>query len=206
MNFGDVKDELLKVLYTLLRESDLQEYYRPVELWSAMGEKTSVAFVSRACQSLTSDALFSHSFYEEEDHYGLTDEGIDLAEEILGFAKSELQKEAEIPASDRLVGLDHNSSDYLAIKSELDDLYEKIRSDNEVGESAEERSRLLQSLSAAKNLWAAAELQTIQIKVGIILAVENAGRALQKAGKAVGWAILIDSIKSYVKNKIGFDI
>jgi hypothetical protein len=114
--------------------------------------------------------------------------------------------EAEIvPASDRLVQLDHNQPDYLEIAKGLENLYEQVREDNQVGETATERDRLLRSLGAAKELWAAAELKLIQVQVGIVMAVEDANNAITKLGKAVGAALLVDLIKRFVKNATGID-
>jgi len=108
------------------------------------------------------------------------------------------------PASDRVVPLNHNSSDYKKIGDAIDDLIETFRESNQAGESPEERERISRSLSAAKELWSGLELKVLQVKVGVIMAVEDAGIALDKVGKASAWALLIDLIKQYVKNTTGW--
>lgn len=111
-----------------------------------------------------------------------------------------------LPASDRLVPLDHNSAPYREVKDGLADLYEEFRTSNDLECSPEERERLLASLKAAQRLWEATQLKIIQIKVGIIITIEDTISLLAKAGKAVGKALLIDTIKSIVRHKTGIDL
>lgn len=114
--------------------------------------------------------------------------------------------EAEVvPAAGRLVRLNHNQPEYLEIARGLDALYEQVRQDNEIGDTPEERDRLVHSLSAAKDLWSALELRIVQIQVGVVMAVEDASSGLTKVGKAVGAALLVDLIKRFVKAKTGLD-
>ncbi|WP_336977473.1 hypothetical protein [Altererythrobacter fulvus] len=115
--------------------------------------------------------------------------------------------EAEVvPAADRVVPLNHNSAEHKEIAEKLRALSEELRGANDLQVTSEERERLVVSLSAAESLWDATELKVIQVKVGIILAVEDAGKALEKVGKAVGWTLLVDLLKAYLKNKTGIDI
>ena len=108
-----------------------------------------------------------------------------------------------VPASDRVVRFDHNSAAHKEISSGLENLFLEIRGNNQVGETAEERDRILRSLDAARMLWSATELRVVQIKVGIILAVEDAHSALAKIGAGVGVALLVDAIKALVKSVSG---
>jgi hypothetical protein len=115
--------------------------------------------------------------------------------------------EAElVPASDRLVPLDHNSAPYREVKKGLAELREELRRANDLECAPEERERLLASLSAAQDLWEAAQLKIIQIKVGIIITIQDTVDLLAKAGKAVGKSVLIDLVKSIVKHKTGIDL
>lgn len=108
-------------------------------------------------------------------------------------------------ASDRMVPLNHNSQAYQEVSQKLDELFDEARASNEVGETAEERDRLLRSLDAARKLWAMQEIKLMQVQVGVVMAVEDVGRALQKVGKTTGWSILTDLIKKFVKDTIGID-
>jgi len=113
--------------------------------------------------------------------------------------------EGEVPASDRLVSLDHNSDEYHNINEQLAGLVGLVKENNQVGSSAAERERILFSLEAAQKLWSSSELKLIQIKIGVIMAIEDAGAALKKVGKLVGVGLLIDAIKALVKASSGID-
>ena len=45
----------------------------------------------------------------------------------------------------------------------------------------------------------------MQIRVGVIMAIEDATSAAAKVGKAVGGALLVDRIKRIVKQTTGID-
>jgi hypothetical protein len=111
-----------------------------------------------------------------------------------------------VPASDRLVPLDHNSAPYRQVKDGLAALHEELRAANELPCAPEERERLLASLGAAQRLWEAAQLKVVQIQVGIIITIQDAVELLSKVGKAVGKSLLIDVIKSIVKHGSGIDL
>jgi hypothetical protein len=111
-----------------------------------------------------------------------------------------------LPASDRLVPLDHNSAPYLQVKEGLAELYEELRTTNDLACPPEERERLLASLIAAQKLWDAAQLKIIQIRVGIIITIDDAVSLLSKVGKAVGKAALIDAVKWIVKHATGVEL
>jgi hypothetical protein len=111
-----------------------------------------------------------------------------------------------VPASDRLVSLDHNSAPYLQVKEGLAELYEELRAANDLDCTPEERGRLLSSVFAAQKLWDAAQLKIIQIKVGILITIQDAVDLLGKAGKAVGKSVLIDVVKAIVKHNTGIDL
>lgn len=106
------------------------------------------------------------------------------------------------PAADRLVPLNHNSLEYLEVARGLEELREAVRGANDLSD----RESVIATLSAAQALWKATELKIIQIKIGVVMAVEEAGRALAETAKAVTTAILIDAIKSLVKSKTGVDL
>jgi hypothetical protein len=119
--------------------------------------------------------------------------------------RDEVQAEL-VPASDRLVPLDHNSAPYRQVKEGLAELREELRTANDLECAPEERERLLASLSAAQDLWEAAQLKIIQIKVGIIITIQDTLDLLTKVGKAIGKSVLIDLVKSIVKHKTGIDL
>lgn len=108
------------------------------------------------------------------------------------------------PASDRIVRFDHNEPEFYQISEGLKIIRETIRSDNELG--SEERSRIETGLEAASTLWQATELKAIQVKIGILMAAEDAAKALKDTAKAVMAALLVDTIKAFVKSQTGIDL
>lgn len=111
-----------------------------------------------------------------------------------------------LPASDRLVPLDHNSAPYRQVKEGLADLFEELRSSNELECDPAERERLLASLSAAQKLWDATQLKVVQIQVGVIITIEDTAALLAKVGKAVGAVLIVDAIKAIVKHATGIEL
>lgn len=150
------------------------------------------------------------------------DLGSDYLNEVLEAMEPELEKIGEIdevedgesavennsfvPASDRLVSLDHNLPEYKEISRGIADLREKVRGINSQDIDIEEKSRILAGLAGASALWEAAQLKVLQVKVGILMAVEDAENALSALFKDVGVALLIEAIKSFVKNHIDLDL
>jgi len=111
----------------------------------------------------------------------------------------------EIPASDRVVTLDHNQPDYKKIKAELEDVKETLRGLNDTTVSQEERSRLSAGIDSAQVLWNSLQLKVIQIKVGIIMVLEDIGKIVGKTAKGVSVALIVDGIKSYIKDRTGIE-
>lgn len=112
----------------------------------------------------------------------------------------------EAPASDRMVSLDHNLEAYSKIASGLATIKEAVRSANDIEVEPEERDRIFRSLEAAQSLWSAAQLNYLQIKVGVLMAAEDAAKVLAGTAKAVASALLVDAIKAFVKGHAGLDL
>lgn len=113
---------------------------------------------------------------------------------------------AVAPASDRIVSLDHNQPDYTGISNGLRELREDVRGANSPDIDELERDRVLKSLDAASQLWDATQLKVIQIKVGILITVEDASALLISTARAVAAALLVDTIKAFVKSHFGVDL
>ena len=114
---------------------------------------------------------------------------------------------AEVVKNDELIiTLDRDAPTYAEIRANLAGLAEELRGTNYLPIATAERERLSASLAAAQTLWDAAELKLVQIKIGVILAIEDAASALKKIGKGVGSALIVDAVKALVKQKTGLDI
>lgn len=111
-----------------------------------------------------------------------------------------------IPASDRTVRLDHNSREFAAVTEGIKDLREAVRGLNSDLVDVDDRHRIVASLTAAEALWQAAQLKMIQIKVGVLMAIEDGARILAGTAKAVAAALLIDTLKGLVKARTGLDL
>ena len=133
---------------------------------------------------------------EDRSHYSENESGSATRErEVVG-----------VPAADRIVPLNHNEPDYLAISEGLTAVTEAVRGFNDYEADPAERDRVLASLSSAIALWDAAQLKIVQVKVGVSLAAEDASHFLTGTAKAVAATILVDAIKAFVKNHWGFDL
>ncbi|GGZ01188.1 hypothetical protein [Novosphingobium colocasiae] len=224
IKFADAQNEVLKTLLLCLHSEDSQQFFNASEIARRNGQLFG-AVVGRAAEKLVADGLLERRFdrYDEDDDdaasfYRLTDDGIFKAEEqvddvfeIRGAAPGELildggNAAGHVPASDRVVPLDHNSPQYREFKQGLSVLLSEVRGNNKIGDTPEERDRIVRSLDAANELWGSLELKVIQIRVGVILAVEDAGNALQKVGRETAWSLLIDLLKRLIKEKIGIEI
>ncbi|RYY22310.1 MAG: hypothetical protein EOP62_23425 [Sphingomonadales bacterium] len=102
----------------------------------------------------------------------------------------------------QIITLDKESGEFQQVQTGLEELIERVRGANDL----DDRDRILAGLSAAQSLWSSASLRLVQIKVGVLLAIEDATTALGSLAKGVGAGLLIDLVKSIVKNKTGLDL
>ena len=133
--------------------------------------------------------------------YELTEQGYLFVEE-----HHSKRNEALAPASDRIVSFDHNYAEFEEIEQGLRQLSEDIRGANSIPVTIEGRDRISRALDAAVLLWSALELKLVQLKVGVLLAVQDAAEALKSTAKAVAAALLIDAVKAFIKTHTGIDL
>jgi len=114
-----------------------------------------------------------------------------MARELRRRFEAELNKPKEVPASDRIVTINHNSEDYKHLMSALDTLEEVLRGANDYPD-AEEKERVVAEVSAGRRLLQAAKARAGAIAA--VLAVPATYLAKQFIGKAVGDAaqVVID--------------
>lgn len=116
-------------------------------------------------------------------------------------ARSARQKLLEtIPASDRIVRMDHNDPGFQGIRQNLEQAIEIVRSTNE---HVIDRESAIQSLKFADHLWNRIEISIITLKVGIHLAFED---ALEKIGNA-SIKVFVEAVKTsiveYIRRNLG---
>lgn len=223
-SYSKFEDELLVAAYLFADESGADNFrLREITEKFEIGRKP--GWVRRALQSFidsgySSDwrhlggdeldqtiALTPRGFKrgEELSHYvNLADSGLSIdTDDQVGLSNASSENDVA-PASDRIVKFDHNLPDFSEIQNGLSQTHEDVRASNDI--EPDERDRILQSLDAASSLWKAAELKIVQIKIGVLMAVEDAAKALATTTKAVAAALLVDAIKSFVKTHAGVDL
>lgn len=101
-----------------------------------------------------------------------------------------------IPASDRIVSLHHNTPEYQDITAGLEDAVEQVNALKTNELSGDEKSRAVATLQSVSALFRAGELKVVQVKVGIILALEDVERLTGLNFKTVAGTLLLEAIKS----------
>lgn len=95
------------------------------------------------------------------------------------------------PASDRRVSFDHNDPQYIEIAKQFDQAIDALRTTNE---HIDGRDHALASLTYGRGLWNRAELTATMLKVGIIMAIDD---AMDNIGKIAVLGI-IELLKSMI--------
>ncbi len=203
LTFLESQGAALVALYRLIQESDQEEYFTSEEIKQRAGAEIGAASIQRGLRHLRNDELVAFKSGQKVK-FSLNGRGFDSAEEII--TKHPDIVPIYIPASDRIVSLGHNGPIYSDIQKSLERLCEEVRVWNGNPDGPEDRFRILASVEAARALWTSNELRLIQIKVGVIMAIEDAQTAFGKLIKTVGNALLIEAIKSVVKAHSPFDL
>ena len=213
ITYSKARDLVLITLLDLLRSEDERHWFTAIEISQHSPSKLSGAFAGRAADLLYEMDMLERDQDQEIEifSYRLSDQGIEEAERIESqnrlIQSISQQIQQFIPASDRLVSIGHNQPQYQEISDGISELINDVRAGwNGNPERPEERSRVLQGLEAAQSLWAATELKLIHVKVGILMAIEDAEAALGKIIKIAGNVLLVEAIRAFIKNaNPGFD-
>ena len=215
MRYSDFEADFLVAAYketsattqTAIRSGDLLELY-PIEWQPGWVHQLMSDFGARGL--IRGKGVMGS---ESSQPVMLTATGLKAAERLIDngheIQKRPTEPTAEgvavgVPASDRLVPLNHNELAYGDIAVGLAELSESVRGSNGLAEI--ERDRLSRSILAAAELWGAVQLKAIQVKVGVLMAVEDVAAALIGTEKAVAAALLVDTIKSFIKVQTGIDL
>jgi hypothetical protein len=113
--------------------------------------------------------------------------GLQAAEKVFG--------KPDIPASDRIVTLGHNSPQRLGALEKIDGLVKAVRETNEFPGSSEEKEQLLAELSAGRKLLEAVQVRLAALRATLQPALswlmeKSAGAMLGKAAGAL-WDYLV---------------
>tara|TARA_R110000787_G_scaffold6861_12_gene23737 strand:- start:39 stop:518 length:480 start_codon:yes stop_codon:yes gene_type:complete len=149
------------------------------------------------------DDIFERFDGDGEDLWTLAKEGFELVESQALLFNSVVDF---VPASDRVVRFNHNSPEALEISAKIAELSESLRGANDPEIDEQERSRIHSALEVSKQIWSSGQFKLIQLKVGVLLAVEDAALLLAKTSKHVAAALLVDAIKAFAKNHFHADL
>jgi hypothetical protein len=215
--YRDFSEQMLKLLYDYNVENPAH-YTRLGSLLSQCAGEPRADWISRFAEDIESRGFadvakvigahaswsvrltsYGAQFVEDQLDY----DGSHRADAIEANSTHEDLPEQLLPASDRMVPLNHNSLEYQAVAAELRVLREALHGDNS---PSDERSRLTASVDSAITLWDSMALKLIQIRVGIIMTIQDASEYLKHLGKAVQSELILDAIKKLVKNAIGVDL
>ncbi|WP_294322750.1 hypothetical protein [uncultured Sphingomonas sp.] len=155
------------------------------------------AFASRVMNlSIDDGSIFDRLEEDGEFYFSLGADGFELLQEGRDLAV----------ASDRFVTFDHNSADAVDISRGIAELLDDVRGANDAELDPADRSRVIAQLEAANKIWNAGSFRILQLKVGVLLAISDAGYFLKSTSKAVAAALLTDAIKAFVKSKFSIDL
>ena len=113
---------------------------------------------------------------------------------------------SDIPASDRIVSLDHNSAAYIDVSEKFLEAIDAIKSINISEEQLEERDNVVAQLSAGQILIKSTELTVMQIKVGVLMAAESAKLFASDTIQKLPVSLLVEAIKALLKLSLGMHI
>ena len=200
--YADARVAFAKAIYDLLSESDGLEAFTIARIAQKAGIEVGAAFVSRILTiSEETDEVFVS---DSEGYWTLGKEGFDLVE-AHEFARTASDANGA-PASDRVVRFNHNAPEAEKISAQIAELKESVRGANGPEIDEQERERVFAALNIAQEFWQSGNLRLIQLKVGVVMAVEDAGILLAKTAKHVAAAVLVDAIKAFVKNYLHADL
>ena len=197
-SFEEAKDIVLRATYeTLVYHSEF-ETFGAEEVHKKVTEVFSAGYVRRILKSLSNDGLIDVDQFDETSppHFTVSDEGLVRAEKLPSVSQ-QLRRFRGIPASDRIVSLDHNRREYTEIAEALDGAIELAEQTKPNELSGDEHHSLVVGLKAARQLWSAFELTQIQIEIGIMMAIEKAEEALKTSFQLVKGPLLMEALKAF---------
>jgi len=207
-NLQQAKNIVLSATYETLVYHSQFESFGTDDVHKRLDRHFAAGFVQRMLTSLSQDDLVIVGQYDEtsRSHYTLSDKGFEYVEKLPALSSLLEPEEKEtkpekkvIPASNRSVPLDHNRPEYKEIAAGFDEAIETAKKTKPNDVSGDEHASLISGLEGARALWNAFDLSIIQVKVGIVMAVEKAESALKKSFSMVKGPLLMEAIKEFFK-------
>ena len=200
IRFQQAKEIVLPATYeTLIYHAEFASF-TATDIHKRVEENFSAGFVQRLLTSLVYDELVMIERYDETSlsHYTLSDKGFEAVENLPSLREAiRLVEHGElIPASDRLVTLNHNQPSYQEISEAFDEAIERAKQIRPNDVSGDEHASVVAGLAAARRLWDAFELTRMQFEVGLLLAVERAENVLKTSFNLVKGPLLMEALKA----------
>ncbi len=202
IRYEEARLAFAQAIYDLLARSNGDEWFSIGDIAGKAGLETGLAFASRVLSlSREEDDIF-HS--DSDGYWTLGKEGFDLIEKSADLLQATPFSSA--PAAGRIVSFNHNSPEASSIEERLTEVMEDVRGVNSSDIDEQERARVYDGLQSAQLIWKSSSLRLIQLRVGVLLAVEDAVQLLSKTSRHVAAALLVDAIKAFCKTHLHADL
>lgn len=167
-SFEEAKDVVLVAVYETLYHFSEWEAFKADDIHERLKDVFALGFTRRVLSNLSAQKLITSDSYDESSPvmYSLTDEGIHAAEQLpalntlvarLRDYSSGVQGDIAVPASDRIVRLNHNQVE-VAVQP-VDELLNALEQDNGNPDQPGLRERLIGQIKAGRELIRAGEFR-----------------------------------------------
>ncbi|GEM_PF-2000679 len=167
-SFEEARDIVLAAAYETLYSFSDWESFKADDIHERVKDVFALGFTRRVLTNLRDSNLISSDAFDETSTtmYSLTDEGIHAAEQLPALNTlvarfrdygSGVQGDILVPASDRIVRLDHNRAE--AAVRPIDELLDALSEDNGNPDQPGLRERLIGQIKAGRELIRAGEFR-----------------------------------------------
>ena len=134
MDFKAAKELVARRVYEQIYTSEEAEHFFATEIWTLCGDQFSTIFVRKIVADLIAERVFEAVFFEQEgeDGFTITSKGIAFAERVINRDESDKAGLAMIPASDRVVTINHNGAEEREVIRGVEDAVEAVRQSNTI--------------------------------------------------------------------------
>lgn len=206
-SYSHAKNVVLRATYEHLVYKADYETFKADEIHKHVTGYISSGYVQRLLTSLVDDGLVLRDKYDETApyHYTVSDKGLEVAESLPSLSSlvqgdtTDRTKPILAPTADGVVPLNHNQPGYTEIAHGLDKAIEEALAIRPNELSGDEHATLVSALKAARELWNAFELDLMQVRVGLLMAIQEAEKALKKTFTLVKGPLLVEAIVAFFK-------
>jgi hypothetical protein len=207
---SELQERVLRALFQYVQGGS--ELLKSADVALLLKDDCTEARVNMALKALVNGQLVDVSYPGGIAKYIISNKGYLVVEETLTLDETTPSKTmidpsvSWLPASDRMVPLNHNDPEYLEVANRLAEVREVVRTSNDLSASPDERDAVLLALDSASSLWKSTQLSLLQIRVGVLMAGQQAWTILKSHAKAIAAALLVDAVKSFLKTHCSIDL